>query len=110
MGGGWTSGCAPGGANSGNAVGRAPASPVALFASRRVRLDARFLRVPPAHLDLPSEIAGDALIAIAHETMDESPLVAAARASVETQRVLGDASPIDAEIFALWLADLVLTE
>ncbi|MBA4356037.1 MAG: hypothetical protein C0409_15245, partial [Novosphingobium sp.] len=43
-------------------------------------------------------------------TRCDSPLTAAARVSAETLRVLHDASPIDAEIFALWLADLVLAQ
>jgi hypothetical protein len=81
-----------------------------LFASGRVRLDARVLRVAADHLDLPPDIDGDALVAAACETTGESPLAAAARASAEALRVLNDASPIDAEIFALWLADLVLAQ
>lgn len=81
-----------------------------LFASRRVRLDACVLRVAADLLDLPPDMDGDALIAIAQETRADSPLVAAARVSVELWRLFGDVAPIDAEIFALWLADIVLAQ
>ncbi|NUJ79345.1 DUF1403 family protein [Methylocystis sp. FS] len=81
-----------------------------LFATRPTRFDARVLRVAADCLDLPPDIDCDALIAAAHETMGETPLAAATRVSAETLRVLNDASPIDVEIFALWLADLVLAQ
>ena len=86
-----------------------------LFASpRHVRQDApieaRLLRVAADHLNLPPDIDVDALVALAQETRNASPLVAAARVSVETLRILNDVAPIDAEIFAFWLADLVLAQ
>ncbi|HEY8215171.1 MAG TPA: DUF1403 family protein, partial [Methylocystis sp.] len=81
-----------------------------LFATRPTRFDARVLRVAADCLDLPPDIDCAALIAAAHETRGETPLAAATRVSAETLRVLNDASPIDAEIFALWLADLVLAQ
>lgn len=82
-----------------------------LFAShRQMRLDARLLRVAADHLDLPPDIDGEALIALAQDTPRDAPLVAASRVSAETLRILNDASPIDAEIFALWLADFVLAQ
>ena len=81
-----------------------------LFATRPTRFDARVLRVAADCLDLPPDIDCDALIAAAHETVGETPLAAATRVSAETLCVLNDASPIDAEIFALWLADLVLAQ
>lgn len=85
-----------------------------LFASRRARqdapIDARLVRVAADHLDLPPDIDVDALITIAQETRNDAPLVAASRVSVEAMRILNDVSPIDAEIFALWLADLVLAQ
>ena len=81
-----------------------------LFATPPTRLNARIIRIAADHLDLPPDMGSDALIAVAHETMGETPLAAAARVSVEALRVLDDASPIDAEIFALWLADLVLAQ
>ena len=86
-----------------------------LFASHRhVRQDtpieARLLHVAADHLDLPPDIDSDALIALAQETKGDAPLVAAARVSAETLRILNDVAPIDAEIFALWFADLVLAQ
>lgn len=81
-----------------------------LFAIRPMRLNARIMRMAADHLDLPPDIDGDGLIAVAHEAMGETPLVTAARVSAETLRVLNNVSPIDAEIFALWLADLILAQ
>ena len=81
-----------------------------LFATRSAPFNARVLRVTADHLDLPSDMDGEALIALAQETRGDSPLTAAARMSEETLRVLDNAAPIDAEIFALWLADLVLAQ
>lgn len=81
-----------------------------LFASRRVRLDAGLLRVAADHLDLPPDIDVDALSALTQDTLRDTPLVAVVRVSAEAPRILNDASPIDAEIFALWLADFVLAQ
>ena len=79
------------------------------FATRLVRHDARFIRAAADCLDLPPDIDCEVLIELLREASTyESPLAAAARVSAETRHILDDASPLDAEILALWLADLIL--
>ncbi len=81
-----------------------------LFASRPVRLDARTLRLAAGLLGLPDEtnVEGfaDALRDIVAGA--EHPLAAAAGASAAAMQLFRGAPPVDAEIFALWAADLAL--
>ena len=80
------------------------------FASRPVRLDARTLRLAAGLLGLPDEtnVEGfaDALRDIVAGA--EHPLAAAAGASAAAMQLFRGAPPVDAEIFALWAADLAL--
>lgn len=84
-----------------------------LFATRHgqinARLDAAFIRTSADCLELPPHIDCEALAALLQEaSTHENPLNAAARVSARALHVLDDAPQIDAEIFALWLADLAL--
>jgi hypothetical protein len=83
-----------------------------LFALRPMRLDAPSLRTAAALLDLSDgsnfEGFADALRDIVAGS--EHPLAAAVGASVTAMKLLTDESPVDAEIFALWLADLALAQ
>ncbi|MGJ0531864.1 DUF1403 family protein, partial [Methylocystis sp.] len=80
-----------------------------LFTTPSVRLDARVVRVAADCLDLPPAIDCEALAALVDErSTAENPLNAAARVSALALGVIGDAAQFDAEIFALWFADLVL--
>ena len=80
-----------------------------LFTTPSVRLDARVVRVAADRLDLPPAIDCEALAALVDErSTAENPLDAAARVSALALGVIGDAAQFDAEIFALWFADLVL--
>ncbi|WP_292533883.1 DUF1403 family protein [Methylocystis sp.] len=86
-----------------------------LFAPRpgqlNARLDAQYLRAAADCLDLPPDIDCTALAALVQEASTyENPLASAARASAMAQHVLDQAPPIDAEIFALWLTDVVLAQ
>ncbi|MGJ0393115.1 MAG: DUF1403 family protein [Methylocystis sp.] len=80
-----------------------------LFAAQPGRLDAATLARAIALLGL-SEIdagaLGQVLAGCAAEAPD--PLAAAARASAVAMRLCGAEAAIDAEIFALWVADLAL--
>ncbi|MFY9831628.1 MAG: DUF1403 family protein, partial [Methylocystis sp.] len=81
-----------------------------LFASRPLELDAPTLRMAADLLDLShgadfegfAEALRDAVAGAEH------PLAAAAGASAAAMKLFGDAPRVDAEIFALWLSDLVL--
>lgn len=80
-----------------------------LFATRSVRHDARFIRVAADCLDLPPDVDCEALAALVHErSTAANPLDAAAQVSAQALHILEEAPHIDAEIFALWLADLAL--
>ncbi|MGJ0532152.1 MAG: DUF1403 family protein [Methylocystis sp.] len=80
-----------------------------LFATCPARLDARFIRAAADCLELPPHIDCEALAALLREALTyENPLNAAARVSARALNILDDAPQIDAEIFALWFADLVL--
>ncbi|PPD09952.1 MAG: hypothetical protein CTY36_01875, partial [Methylocystis sp.] len=82
-----------------------------LFATRPARLDAPLMRAAAECLDLPPHIDGSALAAFVGEASTvENPLNAATRVSTAALHILVDAPQIDAEIFALWLADLVLAQ
>jgi len=61
-------------------------------------------------LDLPDGANVEGLADAFHDIVDgaEHPLAAAAEASAAAMNFLTDASPVDAEIFGLWVADLVL--
>jgi hypothetical protein len=73
------------------------------------RLDAAFIRTAAACLELPPCIDCEALAAFLQEaSTHENPLNAASRLSAASLRSMSDAPQIDAEIFAMWLADLVL--
>ena len=77
-----------------------------------MRLDAPTLRVAADLLDLSEaptfEGLADALRDIVAGA--EHPLAAAAGASAAAMNFLAEAPPVDAEIFALWLADLALAQ
>ena len=83
-----------------------------LFASRSLRFDAPTLSAAVDLLDLSDgasfEGFADALRDIVATARD--PLAAAAGVSAAAMKFLSDAPPVDAEIFALWLADLVLAQ
>ncbi|MFZ3180644.1 MAG: DUF1403 family protein [Methylocystis silviterrae] len=82
-----------------------------LFATRPARLDAPLMRAAAECLDLPPDIDGSALAALVGEASTvENPLNAATRVSTAALHILDDAPQIDAEMFALWLADLVLAQ
>ncbi|WP_424375040.1 DUF1403 family protein [Methylocystis silviterrae] len=86
-----------------------------LFAMRQgqidARLDAAFKRTAADCLERPPHIDCEALTALLGEASTrENPLNAAARVSVASLQSLGDAAQIDAEIFALWLADVALAQ
>jgi hypothetical protein len=82
-----------------------------LFATRPVRLYAPFIRAAADCLDLPPDIDYEALAALVHDSSTaESPLNAVARISAQALHVLDEAPQIDAEIFTLWLSDLVLAQ
>jgi hypothetical protein len=100
-----------------NAGGNAPTSPAGrmhrlwrLFGARPMRLDAPTLRAAADFLDLSEgasfEVLVDALRDLAAGA--EHPLAAAAGASAAAMKLFCDAPRVDAEIFALWLADLAL--
>ncbi|WP_245433861.1 DUF1403 family protein [Methylocystis hirsuta] len=80
-----------------------------LFATRPARLDAPFMRAAADCLEVPPHIDCEALAVLVRESLTtENPLNAATRVSTAALHILDDAPQIDAEIFALWLADLVL--
>jgi hypothetical protein len=86
-----------------------------LFATRQgqidARLDAPFMRTAADCLELPPHIDGSALAALVGEASTvENPLNAATRVSTAALHILDEAPQIDAEMFALWLADLVLAQ
>jgi hypothetical protein len=102
---------------SADAGGNAPTSPAGrihrlwrLFATRSSRLDGSTLRMAADHLDLSEgasfEGLADALRDLAAGA--EHPLAAAVGASAAAMELFRDAPRVDAEIFALWLADLAL--
>ena len=80
-----------------------------LFATRPARLYAPLIRAAADCLDLPPDLDCEALAALAQDSSTaESPVNAVARISAQALHVLDDAPQIDAEILALWLADLAL--
>jgi hypothetical protein len=83
-----------------------------LFAARPPRLDAPTLRTAADLLDLSDcanfEGLADALRDIVAGA--EHPLAAAAGASTAAMKLFRDAQAVDAEILALWLADLALAQ
>ncbi len=82
-----------------------------LFATRQGPMDARFLRVAADCLDLPPDIDCEALAGLVRaRSTAGNPLDSAAHVSAASLHILDEAPHIDAEIFALWLADLVLAQ
>ena len=80
-----------------------------LFATRSARFDARFIRAAAECLDLPPDIDCEALaVLVRARSTAGNPLDSAAHVSAASLHILDEAPHIDAEIFALWLADLVL--
>ncbi len=100
-----------------NTGGNAPTSPAGRihrlwrgFALRSSRLDAPTLRTAADLLGLSDVASFEGLAdALRDLTTDaETPLAAAAGASAAAMKLFRDAPHVDAEIFALWLSDLVL--
>jgi hypothetical protein len=84
-----------------------------LCASRALRLDAETLGLGAELLDLrTAEVTLAGLAAALQEILTRagSPLGVAAGASRAAMVVLAEAAPVEAEIFALWLADLALAQ
>jgi Protein of unknown function (DUF1403) len=80
------------------------------FASRPSRLDAPTLRAAADFLDLPADISFEGVADALRDVVADAgtPLAAAAGASAAAMKLFRDAPRVDAEIFALWLSDLVL--
>ena len=80
------------------------------FALRSSRLDAPTLRTAADLLGLSDAASFEGLADASRDltTDAETPLAAAAGASAAAMKLFGDAPRVDAEIFALWLSDLVL--
>jgi len=83
-----------------------------LFASRSIRLDASTLRMAADLIGLTDVANFDALAGVLRDIGSSAaqPLAAAAGASAAAVNALEDAPPVDIEIFALWLSDLVLAK
>jgi hypothetical protein len=84
-----------------------------LCATRPLRLDASALAAAVELLDLrTAEPTLPGLAAVLREILARagSPLAAAAGASRAAMVVLAEAAPVEAEILALWLADLTLAQ
>jgi hypothetical protein len=83
-----------------------------LFGSRPLRIDAPTLRTAAELLGLADganfEDFADALRDVVADA--EHPLAAAVGASDATVKFLSDAPPVDAEILALWVADIALAQ
>ena len=81
-----------------------------LFASRPLRLDGRPCEPRLIFLDLSDAAIFEGLADALRDIVAgaEHPLAAAAGASAAAMQLFRDAPPVDAEIFALWLADLAL--
>jgi hypothetical protein len=81
-----------------------------LFASRPMRLDASTLRIAADLLGLSDAASFEGFAgALRDLTTDaETPLAAAAGASAAAMKLFSTAPRVDAEIFALWVADLAL--
>ena len=102
-----------------NAGGNAPTSPAGRvhrlwrgFAARPAGFEAENLRRAADLLELPRELDFEALAETLQNLVlrEKNPLAAATCASVATMNFLSDAPRVDAEIFALWLADLSLAQ
>ena len=83
-----------------------------LFAARSSRLDAPTLRTAADFLDLPGDMSFEGVADALQDVVAGAghPLAAAANASAAAMKLLCDAPRVDAEIFALWLADLALAQ
>jgi Protein of unknown function (DUF1403) len=100
-----------------DAGGNAPTSPAGrvhrlwrLFAARSSRRDAPTLRAAADFLDVPADISFEGVADALRDVVAgaEHPLAAAVGASAAAMELLRAAPRVDAEIFALWLADLAL--
>ncbi len=100
-----------------NAGGNAATSPAGrihrlwrLFAARSSRLDAPTIRTAADLLDLADAASFEGVADALRDFVAgaEHPLAAAAGASAAAMKLFRAAPPVDAEIFALWLADLAL--
>lgn len=83
-----------------------------LFATRPMRFDATTLSLAAEYLGALSGLDALGLADALREvvTSADNPLAAAAHASTAAMHYLAAVPAIDAEIFALWLADAVLTQ
>lgn len=83
-----------------------------LFAPRALRLDASTLQTAADLLGLPNDTNFEGLAEVMRDitTSAEHALAAAANTSTAAMRLLAAAPCIDAEMFALWLADLALAK
>ena len=82
-----------------------------LFSTRPPQVDAETLGLAAELLELrTAETTLQGLAAACREILARagSPLLAVAGVSRAAMQVLGEAAPLDAEIFALWLADIAL--
>ncbi|HEY8065385.1 MAG TPA: DUF1403 family protein [Methylosinus sp.] len=100
-----------------NADADAPTSPAGrihrlwrLFECRPTPLEDSILRNAADFLDLPADIGFEGVAAALRDIVAgaETPLAAAAGASAAAMELFRDAQAVDAEILALWLADLAL--
>ncbi|MBG0800451.1 DUF1403 family protein [Methylocystis sp. H4A] len=83
-----------------------------LFASRPVKFDAATLSAAAEYMGAPSALDFQGLAAALREAVAsaDNPLAAAAGVSAAAAPDLAAVPAIDAEIFALWLADLALAQ
>jgi hypothetical protein len=83
-----------------------------LFALRSSRLDGPTLRAAADFLDLSEGVSFEGLADSSRDLAAgaEHPLAAAAGASAAAMELFRDAQAVDAEILALWLADLALAQ
>jgi hypothetical protein len=82
------------------------------FAQRPVRFDAATLSLAIEHLEAPSAVDAERLAEAFRQTVAsaDNPLAAAERASEAAMSYLAAVPAIDAEFFALWLADVALAQ
>jgi hypothetical protein len=83
-----------------------------LFASRSFKFDAATLSAAAEHVGAPSALEFQGLAEALRQSVTgaNDPLAAAAAASARVMHDLAAVPAIDAEIFALWLADLALAQ
>ncbi|MGJ0561568.1 DUF1403 family protein [Methylocystis sp.] len=83
-----------------------------LFASRAVKFDAQTLSAAAEHIGAPSAFDAQGIAEALRQTVARAndPLAAAAAVSARAMHDLAAVPAIDAEIFALWLADAALAQ